>query len=661
MNIRTVSLALLLLSRDAYSQITHRDLLQKKYAAETIAKMIPAPGEWKPFPQTPEEWKRILPDTTIAQLIANGERLLKRNFPGIPATIALDFTRNGNRTRYEELSFDKRNVLMDLVLAESMEGKGRFTDHIIDGIWSICEETFWGVSAHVGLQKAGVGLPDVQDPVVDLFAAETAADLAWTDYFVGPQLDKVSRLVRQRIGHEMDRRIFIPMTTAKYGWMGNGNPGAKLNNWAPWIMSNYLVANLLLQKDKEKREQGINTVLRITDQYIDGLGEDGGCEEGPTYWSAAGGAVFDILNILNDASKGSIDIYNEPIIQKMGAYIYKTHIAGKYFVNVADAHPQFIPDGVLIYRFGAAVHDKQMTGLGAWAYHTYGNSFATGNDMFRKTRVIYNLLAEKDMAKKSNTSYADIGEAWLPDVQLLTAHLPNGLFLSAHGGTNGESHNHNDVGDFTVYANGDPVIIDVGSGTYTAKTFSKDRYAIWYNTSSFHNLPVINGVQQQEGLRFAASNVSWQGGAEQKDGRGHKQTGSKDHKLTMDIEKAYPEMAYLAKWRRTITLSRSGTIGITDDYSVTTPLQSLTQTFMTVAGTDLTTPGKILFTTEHGTKVQLTYDASFWDVKKEKMDLVTPEDQGLKDSWEHKDIYRIVLTAKGNAAATTLCYTISKI
>ena len=648
MNIKAISLALLLSSTGAYSQITHRDLLQKKYTTEAIRKMIPAPGEWKPFPQTPEEWKRILPDTTIARLIAQGERLLKRDYVSIPATIALDFTRNGNRTRYENLSFDKRNVLIDLVLAESMEGKGRFTDHIIDGIWSICEETFWGASAHVGLQKAGVGLPDVQDPVVDLFAAETAADLAWTDYFVGPQLDKVSRLVRQRIAYEMDRRIFIPMTTAKYGWMGNGNPEAKLNNWAPWIMSNYLVADLLLQKNEEKREQGINTILRITDQYIDGLGEDGGCEEGPTYWSAAGGAVFDILNVLKDASKGNIDIYNEPIIQKMGAYIYKTHIAGKYFVNVSDAHPQFIPDGVLIYRFGTAVHDKQMAGLGAWAYHTYGNSFATGNDMFRKTRVIYNLLAEKDVAKESNTLYTDVGEAWLPDVQLLVAHLPNGLFVAAHGGTNGESHNHNDVGDFTVYANGDPVIIDVGSGTYTAKTFSKDRYAIWYNTSPYHNLPTINGVQQQEGLRFAASDVSWQ-------------TSSKDHKLTMDIEKAYPETTGLTKWRRTITLNRSGAIQVVDDYTATTPLQLLTQTFMTVAGTDLSIPGKILFTTAGGTKVQLTYDAAFWEVKKEKMELTTPEDQGLKDSWEHKDIYRIVLTAKGKAAKATIRYTISKI
>lgn len=42
-----------------------------------------------------------------------------------------------------------------------------------------------------------------------------------------------------------------------------------------------------------------------------------------------------------------------------------------------------------------------------------------------------------------------------------------------------ERHNHNDIGQFIVYADGKPVIIDVGVETYTAKTFSERRYEIW--------------------------------------------------------------------------------------------------------------------------------------------------------------------------------------
>jgi hypothetical protein len=42
-----------------------------------------------------------------------------------------------------------------------------------------------------------------------------------------------------------------------------------------------------------------------------------------------------------------------------------------------------------------------------------------------------------------------------------------------------EIHNHNDVGNFILYVDGMPAIIDIGAVTYTALTFSKDRYKIW--------------------------------------------------------------------------------------------------------------------------------------------------------------------------------------
>src|SRR6185437_8395270 len=101
----------------------------------------------------------------------------------------------------------------------------------------------------------------------------------------------------------------------------------------------------------------------------------------------------------------------------------------------------------------------------------------------------------------------------LGEIQLMTVRGPNGLFLACHGGTNGESHNHNDVGDFIIYKGGRPVIIDVGSGTYTARTFSGHRYDLWFNTSAYHNLPTINGYQQGTGLAYAATDVRCGGDA----------------------------------------------------------------------------------------------------------------------------------------------------
>ncbi len=52
-----------------------------------------------------------------------------------------------------------------------MEGGKRFVDRIADGIWSTCEESFWGFPAHLGKQQAGLGLPDVENRLLSKLAA----------------------------------------------------------------------------------------------------------------------------------------------------------------------------------------------------------------------------------------------------------------------------------------------------------------------------------------------------------------------------------------------------------------------------------------------------------------------------------------------------------
>jgi hypothetical protein len=237
--------------------------------------------------------------------------------------------------------------------------------------------------------------------------------------------------------------------------------------------------------------------------------------------------------------------------------------------------------------------------------------------------------------------FHETNEAWLPDVQLMTSRLSNGLFVAAHGGHNGESHNHNDVGDFIVYADGDPVIIDIGSGTYTAKTFSKERYDLWFNASAYHNLPTINGQQQYEGSSYRATGVSYKkdkGGAV----------------LVMNIEKAYPSSADLKTWKRTITTAIRS-ITIADEFEAAKPVASLTQSFMTVCSVDISQQGKIIFTTAHGKKVLLEYGKE-WQATKEIMPLITEEELGLKVTWRNQTITRILLTLRSPAAKRKFQY-----
>jgi hypothetical protein len=220
--------------------------------------LLPAEA-WHPYPQAGDRaaWARV-PADVAASLVARADAWLGTEWPQLPASLFLEFAENGNRTRYEQRYFERRSRLAGLVLAECVQGQGRYLHAIADGVWHVCEETFWGLPAHSGMQKSGVGLPDAQEPVIDLFAAETGVTLAYVHYLVGAQLRNLSPLLPVRIAAEVKRRILDPgWQRDDFKWMGltAGHDGRRepLNNWTSWISSSWLEANLLLEPDPERR------------------------------------------------------------------------------------------------------------------------------------------------------------------------------------------------------------------------------------------------------------------------------------------------------------------------------------------------------------------------------------------------------------------------
>ncbi len=219
----------------AEAQVIPRNILGQKYPLAEIEKILLPKENYHPYPTTPAEWQAAVPDSILKGIVEAGEKNLGYDFPGISATVSLDYVRSGDRERHRDISYGKRDALVELILAESVEGKGRFVEAVLNGVWSICEESYWGVPAHI----SSTGLPDVENPVVDLFAAETASLLSMADYFVGDKLDAINPLVRKRIYHETNVRLFKPMLDHgdTYRWNTKGN---KVNNWNPWIMSNWI-------------------------------------------------------------------------------------------------------------------------------------------------------------------------------------------------------------------------------------------------------------------------------------------------------------------------------------------------------------------------------------------------------------------------------------
>jgi len=546
-----------------------RNQLAEKFPLEELARRLVPRSSWKPFPPAADRraWTRLAAELRHA-LSRQAEEALAIEWPPLPASYFLDFARTGDRQKADTARQTRRNILRRLVLGECVEYRARFLDPILNAVWSICEETYWGSPAHLNMQRAGAGLPDVTEPTVDLFAADTAALLAWCDYLLGPELDRLSPLVRQRIQFEVNRRVLTPcLERTDFWWMGLGQR-QQLNNWTPWICSNWLAANLLLETDPKRRVQAVAKALGCLDRFLAGYHDDGGCDEGPGYWNRAAGSLFDCLELLHWATGGTIQVYDQPLIAEMGRYIVRVHIHNDYYVNFADASAIQRVQGGLLYRYGSRVQDENLKLLGAWAAHRYDDFGGIDADFHRALPVIFGWTE----LSRAPGRQPLLPFAWMSGIEVMTARQragdPRGLFVAAKGGHNAESHNHNDVGNFIVYLDGLPAVIDVGVGTYTAKTFSPQRYEIWTMQSAWHNLPTVNGIMQAPGRQYAARNARCVD-----DGQ--------EVRFELDLAAAYPSEAGARRWLRQLVLDRrAGTVILTDEFELGAPARELTQSLI---------------------------------------------------------------------------------
>ena len=537
----------------------------------------------------------------------------------------MDFTRNGNRVRYEDVQFERRANLLTLVFAECIANDGALLDDIIDLIWAICEESSWVIPAHNGSTGA---LPDVEAPVnIDLFSAETGSTLAWTYYLLRGKLNEQSPLIARRVEVEITKRILTPYLEDDTFWW-KGFESGHVNNWNPWINGNVLSAFLLIEADAARREAGIALTAKSVQKFIDAYFPDGGCDEGPSYFTVAGGALFDYLETLHGATGGAVDIYGEPLIQNMAKYIYRVHVSGSYYVNFADAPARVHVPAGLLRRVGTKIGDDMLC---RFARYISANGYTSAPYQIVHTCVFRRISDLFDFAPEQGTEapYAAPAAHMFDGIQVMTARQKEnsgeGFFLAAKGGHNHESHNHNDIGNFVLYRNGQPVIIDAGVETYTKKTFGDRRYEIWTMQSDYHNVPQINGVSQMDGQEFAARDVRYD-------------TDGVLSQLMLDIAGAYPAAAQVKQYERRIALDRAAdTVTVTDQFALDAAVAPLVLHLMCA---DEPTGGEGVFRV-NGTVMR--YDAAQFDAAVEAVPL---DDPRLSASWERKALYRIRLAAK---------------
>lgn len=502
-----------------------------------------------PIPQAKDRyWREHIPAAMRNDYIKCGEQYLGKVWPAISDTLFAEFQKNGNRNHYEEQSFAMRRQMARLVMAEVMEHQGRFINDIDNGLKYFISETWWGVPAHYPTSH-----PERDNQVVDLFNAETAGLQAWTIYMLHDELERTDRGICKKMRKEIDRRMLTPARTTDYDWK------RRTTNWNPWICENWLSCVLLCEKNNKRQQDAIQQIQQCLHIFYDNYPADGGCDEGVSYWSHAAGSLLVCARLLDSATNGAVSLRHDPKLKAMGSYVHQLYIGKRKSVNFADAYENTILPINIAFPYGAYAGDETLMGYAAYyaQCHQFDKTPSRLFDWSLSRELMF--LAQYDTFKDIKPQEPLSRDTWLPSLQVFTARdaeaSAHGLFVAAKGGHNGESHNHNDVGNFVVYHNAEPLIIDIGADTYTAQTFSDRRYELYNCRSAYHNVPLINGVEQCDGATYRATNTTYH--------RNERQV-----EFCLDLESAYPAAASVNKWSRTILFRRKEGIRITEDYQL---------------------------------------------------------------------------------------------
>ncbi len=481
-------------------------------------------------------------------IISEAEKYLDYEIPIIPLSSYRRYMHDGNRAEMQSYYSPRRVALLHLALAEAYERQGRFTNKLIDVIWAILEESTWLVSAHfrnfIGSED---GVPnyfgDVREHDISLYAAGTGALLSLVYRQCRDILDEVSPVICERIRYEVTKRIIKPYLNKTFTWMGFHFPNR--SNWLTWITSNVLFTATVFADDLHIRERIVEKAMGSLDSFLSAYNADGGCDEGPSYWPAAAGALLECLDLIYDITGGAISIYDHPLIKAMGEYIVDFNIFGKTVVNFADAYGTLTPNAAQIRRYGEAVDSEVLRSFGEYLNKKSGGEMYMAH-AYRSLRSLYEPDTEKpgeQISAKPAVYYECIKAAVIRE----SGVRGEGWCFAMKGGHNAENHNHNDVGSFIAFHDKTPLIVDIGAGQYINTNF-ENRDNAWHKESDFHSLPTFDGVYQKKGKQYASRDEVF---------------SAEEKSYSVQLKDAYPEGTGIISYVRNVKID--GGITVTED------------------------------------------------------------------------------------------------
>jgi hypothetical protein len=493
-----------------------------------------------------DAWERLAAGPAWRDVVRRAERLLAEPLPETTDDLYLDYSRTGNRSRWEDVAWRRRSRVKDFALAECLEDRGRFLPALEQTIRAVCAERTWTLPAHD--ENLANFRGEAAD--VDLASSALAWELATADYLLG---DRLSPEVRGLMRDNVRRRVLDPFREMATGRRRQNWWMTTTNNWNAVCLTGVTGAALAAVPSREERAFFIVASEECSRNFLKGFPPDGYCTEGLGYWNYGFGHYVMLGEMVRQATGGGVDLLAREEALAPAAYGAGLEIVNGIYPAFADCDVGAQPESRLM-SFVSRVY-----GLGLGRYDRQDPAGPSGSLAEALFYSFPNSASEKLPAPARAAGL----RTWFDRGGVLIGRPAPGsrcrLGVALKGGHNAEHHNHNDVGSYVVVVDGQAVLLDPGAEVYTARTFSSRRYESSLLNSWGHPVPVVAGRLQREG-RGAQGRVL------------RAEFTDAEDTLVLDISSAY-DAPGLKRLERTFAYSRAGqgSLTVTDSVSLAEP------------------------------------------------------------------------------------------
>ena len=442
-----------------------------------------------------EAWDVLAKLPAMRDYLKGRERLLTVTIPPMTEATYMAEVKRWCQADCHALLGKRNGRVKQLVIAECLENKGRFIPKLEELLISLFADKTWVSPLR---KQMAIDNWNGKSNNIDLTKAMLAWDVALADYLVG---DRLRPEIRQQLRANLERRMFAPFRRMMRGEQKPDWWLAVTNNWNAVCLGSVVGAALTVLESKEDRAFFAASAEKYSKSFLKGFPSDGYCTEGLSYYNYGFSHYIALSEAIWQASEGKLDLFDVPNIRNIAMFGARIEIQNGVYPSIADCAPGSRPSPTIMN------YTSRKLGLGLKRWEFDGVPSVSSGAFYLSLMNIFPNSATLHPAKV--TASSALGDtSYFDDAGILICRPAKGakmrMGVCLKGGHNGEHHNHNDVGSFTVVVGAEAPVSDVGAEVYSSRTFSAGRYESDALNSFGHSVPLVAGVMQSKGRKAAA-------------------------------------------------------------------------------------------------------------------------------------------------------------